>query len=216
MKKGKGMADRIRISKIDAFGLTENTGANLWEFPWWDADWPESGGRWGENGGYRKYGDSTLKIGRTFLEGRPSEIREFIDFAEGRFWDYYADGNEAECIDNFGWHEVPPALLPNVIRTAKEAVERRVARARDALDRKLDKIVKRLLPGFKNYTELEREVKAGFTPTLRDDIDPEFAALRDALDHAVNDLSCHGDPYWRLAVCSGGSPPIDWRSKKTA
>lgn len=207
------MTDRIRLRKIDAAGLAGEFGARLddsWN-PWWNPEFV-GGCPWGEAGGYRKWGDSTLKIGATFLEGRPSEILEFIDYAETIFWNNSGEGDEDEYSTNFGWDEVPPHLLPHVFESAKRAEAKRAWDAKDELKVRLDEIVARALPGFKNYAELEREVKAGFTPTLRDDLDPEVGALRDALDYAVNGDRCAGDERWRLAV-DGSGVDTDWRPR---
>ena len=174
------MNDTIRISKIDAAGITGPFG---WEIVWddqWADEWNDAArGRSG-------YPPSNLKIGGSYLHGRPAEIKKLLSYAEETLWALEQSGDISEY-----FIEVPDNLRESTIRRAVEAGNRRISKVASALRRKLDEITKATTT-WRTFAELVKMGRTGFIPTLAIGLHPQAAALKDAFDYAI-DGGAYGD-----------------------
>jgi len=172
------MNDTIRISKIDAAGITGDLGYNIV----WDDQWAEVWG--GENEGQNA--PSNLKIGGSYLDGRPAEIEMLLSYAGETLWALEQSGDLEEY-----FCDVPVNLQESTIRRAVEAGNRRISKVENALRRKLDEITKATTT-WRTFAELVKMGRTGFIPTLAIGLHPQAAALKDAFDYAI-DGGAYGD-----------------------
>ena len=173
------MNDTIRISKIDAAGITGHLGYELV----WDNQWADV---WSED--ERHDFPSNLKIGGSYLDGRPAEIKTLLSYASEALWQLEKSDDIYEY-----FCDVPVNLQESTIRRAVEAGNRRIAKVENLLRRKLDEITK-ATTAWRTFAELVEmgrdrykrgQKDGGFIPTLRVGLHPQAAALKDAFDYAI-------------------------------